>query len=857
MTLLSAFKVLLMRYTHQHDIVVGTPIANRRREELEGLIGYFANTLALRTKVEGGMSFKALMGRVKEVALGGYGNQDVPFEKVVERLRPERTMSYSPIFQVMFVMQSGGREEIRVKGLRVEREEVESGTAKYDLTMVVEDGDEGAKAVIEFNTDLFDEERIRRMGEHYQTLLESAIANPDSFVNHLQIIPPRELHQLLSLWNDTSAHYEHEVCIHHLFERTAQQHPNEIAIVDGSTSLSYLELNSRANQLARYLKKMRLHREELVGLCLDRSADLIVGMLAILKAGGAYVPLDSRYPMQRLSYILEDTGARLIVTQEGMQAVLPETRAEMVRLDSEWEEISKEAGDDLGEEVGEGNLAYLIYTSGSTGKPKGVQVSHKSLVNHALSIAREYEIVPNDRVLQFASISFDVAAEEIFPSLISGASVVLRTDAMVADTAAFAQKAQAAGLTVLNLPSTYWQQWVEQMSVSGQQVPATVRLMVVGSERASTNSFLIWQTLGGDSVTTRNAYGPTEATITSMIYDPTINSNNHAGRAYLPIGRPIANTEIFLLDRNLQPVPTGIPGEIYIGGEGLARGYQNQPDLTAEQFIPNPFTDRPGARLYKTGDFGRYLSDGNVEFIGRADNQIKLRGYRIELGEIEAALNSHSSVKEAIAIVREDEPGNARLVAYAVAYPNCVIGAGELSEYLRDRIADYMVPSASVIMDELPRTPNGKVDRRSLPMPEKTRSEREGRFVSPRTPTEEVLASIFADVLELERVGVNDNFFDLGGYSLKAIQVTSRVRQALQTELPLRVFFRTPTVSNVALHIARWQAEQADAEAVERIVTQLERLSEDEARVILEAAMNNNAAINGRVFSQAFSEALE
>jgi len=660
MTLLAAFQTLLYRYTGQSDICVGTPIANRNRSEIEDLIGFFVNMLVLHTDLSGNPSFQELLGRVREVALGAYAHQDLPFEQLVEALQPERSLSHQPLFQVMFVVHDASMTTLELPGLTLSSLEMDSETAKSDLTLSIADGEQGLMGSLEYNTDLFETATITRMLGHFQTLLEGIVANPDQRLSDLPLLTPAERHTLLVEWNDTQVDYPKDVCIHQLFEAQVDRTPDAIAVVFEDKQLTYRELNRRANQVAHHLRSLGVGPDTLVGICVERSLEMVVGLLGILKAGGAYVPLDPAYPQERLAFMLEDSQVPVLLTQQRLVEKLPEHQACILCLDTDWELIAQESKENPLSGVRAENLVYTIYTSGSTGTPKGVLIAHQALVNHSITAAKAYQLQPDDRILQFASISFDVAAEEMFPSWLSGSTVVIRPEQLLV-LANFLQFLEQEKLTVLNLPTSYWYEWVSELSHSAAKLPPTLRLVIVGTEQALPEQLALWQKLVGDSASADsfasrvrwiNAYGLTEATIGATIYEPVTCQENQQ-ISCVPIGRPIANTLIYLLDQHLNPTPVGVPGELHISGVGLARGYLNRPELTAEKFIPNPFSQEPGARLYKTGDLARYLPNGNIEFLGRIDHQVKLRGFRIELGEIEAVLKQHPAVQEAVVLVKE------------------------------------------------------------------------------------------------------------------------------------------------------------------------------------------------------------
>jgi amino acid adenylation domain-containing protein len=674
MLLLTAFKILLYRYTNQSDIVVGTPVANRQHSQIQEMIGFFVNNLVLRTDLSDNPTFLQLLQQVKKVVLEAYDHQNLPFEKLVEALHPERNLSYTPLFQIDFALEHEPVSTITLKDITINISDAGvNHTAKFDLSLFLQKTEQGLTGAFEYSTNLFDAATITRMVQHWQTLLAGIVANPEQKLSNLPILSAIEQHKLLVEWNKTQQDYPHNLCIHQLFEAQVEQTPDAVAVIFKDEQLTYRELNAKANQLAHYLQTLGVKPETLVGICVERSLEMIVGLLGILKAGGAYVPLDPMYPQERLAFMLEDSAVPVLLTQQRLVDKLPKHEAQVVCLDTQWEAISEYSEKNIGDTVNAQNLAYVIYTSGSTGKPKGVTIPHLSVVNYITAVNIEYGIKKcdsfaaagsADRILQFSSISFDVSAEEIYTSLTSGATLVLRTDSMLDSVGIFLQKCRDWKLTVLVLPTAYWHELTVFLSQEKFTLPLSLRLVIIGGEKALTERLQTWLEYVGQRVSLVNNYGPTEATIGATIYDL---SAAKIASAALPIGRPIRNVQTYVLDQSLQPVPIGIPGELYIGGDGLARGYLNQPDLTEEKFIPNPFRKEPGSRLYKTGDKARYLPDGNIEFIGRIDNQVKIRGFRIELGEVEALLAQHPNVLQPVVICREDTPGNKRLVAYVVS----------------------------------------------------------------------------------------------------------------------------------------------------------------------------------------------
>jgi amino acid adenylation domain-containing protein/thioester reductase-like protein len=818
MTLLAAWATLLLRYSGQEDIVVGSPIANRTSRETESLIGFFVNTLVLRLPLQDNPSFVALLKRVRQVAIEAYAHQDVPFQQVVEALQIQRNLSHTPIFQVMFDLDRDLLMQSELPGLTLTPVLVEQVTAIFDLSLSMKETPEGLRGYWEYNSDLFDRETIARWSGHFQTLLARIVANPDCSVGELPLLTDGERNQLLGEWNSTQADCPSPQCVHQLFEAQVQKTPLSVAVEFAGESLTYRELNERANQLAHHLQGLGVGPEVLVGICLERSIEMIVGILGILKAGGAYVPLDPSYPQERLAYILSDSQISLLLTQEKLIAGLPLSGATVVCLQRDWAAIAKNSPTEPHANVQPENLAYVIYTSGSTGQPKGVLIEHRALANFTQGAIDVYQINQPDRVLQFASLSFDVAAEEIYPCLSVGGTLVLRTDEMLRDAATFVRDCADWEITVLNLPTAYWQQLMSELAAGALTFPSSLRLVIIGSEQVTAEICRMWQkcTAGlPQAPKFINGYGPTETTVTVTTCDLSEWIAKNPESPVVPIGRPVGKVRVCVLDRNQQLVPIGIPGELHIGGATLARGYHNRPELTAEKFIPNIAVQSTSDRLYKTGDIVRYLADGNLEFIGRTDSQVKIRGFRIELGEIEAALGQHPDVREVAVVCREDTPGNKRLIAYVVSNQSAAYLldtqekwktlqrklSGSLRDYLKQKLPDYMVPSAFVLMEALPLTPNGKVDRRALPAPD-LRPELDGSFVAPRTAIEEKLACIWAEVLNLELVGINDNFFELGGHSLKATQLMSQLRAAFKIELPLRQLFENPTVAELAATIA-------------------------------------------------------
>ena len=792
MTLLAAFSILLYRYSGQTDIAIGSPIANRDRPEIESLIGFFVNTLVLRTTFAENTSFVYLLHRLRETCLDAYSHTDVPFEQLVEELQPERNQSYTPLFQVMFALQyeeqAWGSWEL--SGLKVSRLVTNNSTAKFDLSLYMRKTETGLTGSWEYKTDLFDAETISRMSVHLESLLKAIVARPEERVAFLPLMGQEERHQLLVEWNDTFSEYPQETCIHQLFEQQVERNPDAVAVVFEEEQLTYRELNAKANQLAHTLQSLGVGPEVVVGICVERSLSMIVGLLGILKAGGAYLPLDPDYPTERLAYILSDSQTKILITTKELAIRLPSLSERVVCLDSDWESISTGSTNNPSLSVRPDNLAYIIYTSGSTGKPKGVQICHQSLVNFLGSMAIAPGLTDADAILAVTTISFDIAALEIYLPLIVGAKIILASREVATDGERLRSKLERSGATAMQATPATWR----MLLACGWQGSSQLKILCGGeplSEQLAAN-------LLGKGSSLWNLYGPTEATVWSSVCQVSgcdrIDSNEDVP---VSIGRPIANTQIYILDNHLQPVPIGVPGELHIGGAGLARGYLNRPELTAQKFIPNPFRDSPTSRLYKTGDKARYLPDGNIEFISRIDNQVKIRGFRIELEEIEATLSEHPEVREAVVIVREDIPGDKRLFAYIVPEAE-ELTAIVLRSFLKSKLPSYMVPSFFVFLEAIPLTPNGKCDRRALPAPDTENLSESASLIGPRSNTELQLSQIWSEVLNVTPVGVTNNFFDLGGHSLLAVRLMARIESQLGIHLPLATLFTEPTIESQA-----------------------------------------------------------
>ncbi len=830
MTLLAAFQTLLYRYTYQEDIAVGSPIANRNRSEIEGLIGFFVNSLVLRSNLSGNPTFRELLGRVREVTLGAYSHQDLPFEKLVEELHPERNLSHHPLFQVVFGFENAPMSALELPGLVPSLINIDFKTTRFDLELHLwkcsedfrslwganwEDS-EGIRGVMVYNTDLFDQATISRMLKHFKTLLSGIVSHPEQRIANLPLLSESELHQVLVEWNDTQGNYPHDKCIHQLFENQVKQNPDAIAVIyqdvetrhGASLNITYQELNIRSNKLAHHLQKLGVGADVLVGICVEPSPEMIVGLLGILKAGGAYVPLDPSYPQERLNFMLEDAQVPVLLTQEKLIKHFEAFPNPIIYIDKDWEIIAQESEENLTSSLTSDNLAYVIYTSGSTGKPKGVAVTHKA-VNRLVCNTNYVKLERTDKIAQASNTSFDAATFEIWGALLNGAQLIGISKDVIISPHEFALQLRQKGISVLFLTTALFQQIARDVP----QAFASLRYLLFGGETVDIR-WVRKVVKHGSPKQLIHVYGPTENTTFSSYYCvPELPESATS----IPIGRPITNTQIYLLDEHLQPVPVGVVGELYISGDGLAREYLNRPELTAERFIPNPFSSKPEARLYKTGDLGRYLPDGNIEFLGRIDNQVKIRGFRIELGEIEAVLTQHPAVQETIVIATEDIPGDKNLVAYIVPNQEQIQTqeaqslVSLLREYLKEKLPEYMVPKAYVVLESLPLTPNGKVDRRALRAPDTLIFDKQN-YVAPRTHVEKAIVEIWAKVLGKEQVGIDDNFFELGGHSLLATQLVSRIRDAFQIDLSVRNLFEAPTVGQLARYIETmcWAAKGLD-----------------------------------------------
>ena len=802
MVALAALYAVLARYSGQDDILIGSPIAARTRSETQDLVGFFTNTVVLRGKLDGDPTFHELVQRVRQTALEAYAHQDLPLEMLIDKIRPEPDLSRSALFQVMLIFQNWALPGLELRGLEGSAQIVRTDTSKFDFTIELRSVGEAIEGVIEYNTDLFDADTIDRLWGHLTTYLHRAIAAPEQKAATISLLTSRERQQMLVEWNATGASYPRDVGLHELIEAQVEQTPDAEAVRFGNRSLSYRELNARANQVANYLLKRGVGRDVLVGVCAERSIEMVVSLLASLKAGGAYLPVDPEYPTERLRVILEEANPPVVLTQSHLLNLIPATGADYLCLDSHWEEVGGESTSNLGVEVGGKDVAYAIFTSGSTGKPKGVLNTHEGIVNRLLWMQDAYLLQQGDRVLQKTPFSFDVSVWEFFWPLLTGATLVVAGPGGHRDPTYLVKLIQQERITTMHFVPSMLQTFLEAHGVEGCK--SLKKVFCSGEALPYEVQQRFFERLQAEL---HNLYGPTEAAVDVTYWACKKDYSNRI----VPIGRPIANTQIVILDGSGQPVPIGVAGELHIGGVNLARGYLHQPDLTAEKFVPNPFAELGTDRLYRTGDLARFLPDGNVEYLGRTDNQVKIRGYRIELGEIEAALEEQPEIKQAVVIAREDRPGDKRLVAYLVAAASAVPAALELRTRLKRRLPDYMAPTAYVFLNQIPISTNGKIDRKALPLPAETQALQADTYIAPQSHLEKMLVEIWAEVLGVQQVGLDDDFFDLGGHSLVGVRLFAKIKRAYQVDLELAVLFEARTVRRLA-DVIRKAQQLASAE---------------------------------------------
>ncbi|MCG8317534.1 MAG: amino acid adenylation domain-containing protein [Pseudomonadales bacterium] len=836
MTLLAGFYAVLQRYSGQEDICVGTPVANRAREEFEKLIGCFVNTLALRVNLEDDPRFVDLLMQVEDVTLNAYAHQDLPFERLVDSLGVSREKSHSPLFQVMFTLQNASAEhELRLPDLDLELLPSVMQTAKFDLTLNLTEKSEGLVGEIEYNTDLFNGDTVHRMVGHFETILEAVVAHPHLRISELPLLTEKEKQLILSDWNHVDVAYEYQHTIHGMVEQQVEKSPDAIALSLGNESLTYQQLNERANQLAHWLRSHDVKVNDLVGISLDRSLDMVVAILGVLKAGGAYVPVDPANPADRKQFILEDANCKLLLSHSVLASEMPTGSYQSVWLDHIADQLAQCSSVNPEPVAGADDRAYVIYTSGTTGKPKGVLIPHGNVIRLFTATDQWYGFDRNDVWTLFHSFAFDFSVWEIWGALFYGGRVVVVPQAIAKATEDFYKLVVEEGVTVLNQTPSAFSQFikVDEMQCEQETVWANrlqLRYVIFGGEALDFAALQTWNLRHGlSSPQLINMYGITETTVHVTYHR--ITEDDLEQRASL-IGRPIPDLDLYILDKNLNPVPVGVPGELHVGGQGVCHGYLNRDELTTDRFISSPFatanerTQGLYGRLYKTGDLGRYLSDGTVEYLGRIDHQVKVRGYRIELGEIESSISQLPGVRESVVQVWADDNGDKQLVAYVVA-DQASLEAGALKTALRKRLPEYMVPAFYVMLDQMPLTGNGKVDKKALPDPEGATAAT-GQYVAPRNDTEEQLVAIWQEVLNREQIGIKDNFFDIGGHSLLATQIVSRIREQFNVELALSVLFEDPTVEGIALHLLEAELGGADEDDLAAMLAEIEGLSADD-----------------------------
>ena len=828
MTMLTGFKVLMSRYSRQEDICIGSPTANRNQPELERMIAFFVNPVVIRSDLSGDPTFTDLLAQVRKNAMGAFGNQDVPFERLVEELSPARDLSHHPLFQVSFTLQMEPLV-IALDGISAEPIEFDNGTAKFDLLAELwETAVGGVSGRFEYDSDLFDLTTMQRMIGHYQVILESVVANPNAHISELELLTSDERTQLLDGLNDTAVSYPDTLALHQLFEQQVVKTPNDTAVIFEDAELTYQQLNEEANQLAHHLQSLGVQPDQFVGICVERSLDMIMGMLAILKAGAAYLPMDPNYPKDRLAYMLEDTKAAVLVTQSHLVDHLPTDGVHVVQVDAEWDTIKENSTANPQSDVQPHHLAYIIHTSGSTGKPKGVQIPHRNVVNFLETMRQTPGLSANDTLLAITTLSFDIAVLELYLPITTGATLVIASSELAVDGPRMINALDEYGVTVLQATPATWQMLID----AGWEGDKNLKALSGGEALPRKLADELLDRVG----VLWNMYGPTETTIWSSVWQVTEKETP------ILIGQPIANTQMYILDKNLQPVPVGVPGELHIGGDGVARGYLNRDDLTQERFLPNPFTNNANDRIYKTGDLARFMANGDIECLGRLDFQVKVRGFRIELGEIESVLVQHASVRQGVLTAKEDASGTKILVAYVITESGAELDTAVLRAHLAEQLPHYMIPSIFMAVEEYPLTPNGKVDRRALPDPDDTAVTSGQEFVVPSNETEEQLVQIWCDILQIEQVGIHNNFFEMGGHSLLAIQIVSRIRDAYDIDITPRQIFDAPTVADLARYVLEQEAAELDIDDEEfddadlaDLLDDLGDLSEDELATLLDS----------------------
>jgi len=820
MVLLAAFNILVSRYSGEKDIIVGTPIANRNRWEIEGLIGFFINSLVMRTSLEGNPDFCEYLEQVKKNCSDAYANQDYPFEKLVEDLQVDRNVAQNPVFQTMFALQNTPPPPDNIAGVNMQIEEVDSGTAVFDITLSMYENPEGLNGYFEYSSELFDQSTIDNMINAFKCLLEDIAANPEKELAQLTLLDDSTYKKVVQDWNANKVVYPQDRCITELIDIVADTTPEAIAIATAKSQCTYDELRQRSNKLASSLVEKGVQPNDFVGLCLNRSLEMFISILGVMKAGAAYLPLDPGYPEDRIIFMMDDTGANLVIVNKDTENCLENNNCAVFDVD-ELTAVSPGEKVSLPEvTVKPDNLAYIIYTSGSTGRPKGVVVTHKNLV-HSTTVRQAYYDNPVKSFLLMSSFSFDSSVAGIFWTLCDGGTLVLPAAGQERDIFEVAKLVNRYSVShMLSLPSVYS---LLLSSAPANEISSLNTICVAGEECPSSLVDKHFQIL--PSARLYNEYGPTEGTVWSTVYECRPEDTDKA----ISIGKPIANVQIYILDSSLSLQPIGVPGEVYIAGEGVTNGYLNRPELTDERFLPNPYTDGNNRVMYKSGDIARFRNDGNIEFLGRIDDQVKVRGYRIELGEIEDAILQHESVAHCAVVAQKNEMGDSRLAAYVETTTE---DTAFLAASLANHLPSYMIPSVFIPMASLPLMPNGKVNRRALPEPEDVAIEKIAEFEEPGNSLEVLIAKIWAELLELEQISVIDNFFEIGGHSILATRVVSRIYESFDVQLPIRHVFDNPTVRGITdILLTHEQGEQVMETA--ELMIQIDGMSEDEIDALM------------------------
>ena len=793
MILAAGFMALLHRYTGQDDILVGTPVGGRIQGDSETSRKRFANTAVLRSRFSAHLTFRGLLQQVRERTLAAYAHADVPFDQLIAELAPERDPSHAPVVQVLFAFHAASEavQAPTAKG----NDSQNAASSGYDLALILSETKNGLAGRIEYSTDIFESTTIQRMCGHYATILTSIALNPHQCISELPMLTERERVQILYDWNATQAEFP-KTCVHQLFEQQVALHPDSVAVLFEERQMTYRELNQRANQVANFLRKRGVGPEVLVGVCLERCPDVLVALLGIWKAGGAYVPLDPAYPMDRLSFMVTDSGAKVLLTDSKHKQLFGSSTGEIICLDSGWSVIAQENNGNPAPSATPSNLAYVMYTSGSTGTPKGVMILQSGLVNYLTWAIKTYAVKEGGSIPVHTSTSFDLTVTGLYPPLLVGGRVDILPEDVGGQSLVKALK-QGRNRSLVKITPAHLELLNQQ--IRPEEAAGCTNVFVIGGENLVAESLALWRK-SAPATRLINEYGPTETVVGCCTYEV---APGDPATGSVPIGRPVANTQLYILDRYRNPVPVGVVGELYIGGAGVARGYMNRPELNEERFIPDPFSGQLDSRLYKTGDLARYRQDGILEYFGRVDNQVKVRGYRIELGEIEATLASEPSVKSCAVLVREDEPGNKQLVGYVVPREGESPTAQELQQFIKSKLPEYMAPAQFVFLPSIPLTTNGKVDRKALPAPTYghaagTGSSEEKGFAAPHTETEKAIAEIWSKLMKLERIGIHDDFFDFGGHSLMAMKMVSQIEERFGVSLPLADFLEEPTIAGLA-----------------------------------------------------------